>query len=205
MTDSLTLKLPPVRLVPIGEVKPYEANPRKITKEDVEAVAFSIAKYGYVQPILVDQNFVIIVGHTRHAAALELGVQMVQVAVSDMPEEKAREYRLVDNRTKEFTTWDGESLVIELREFEDDLLSRFFPDVDLEIGLIEKAGEPHDMEAAEKKVTRVAPGDETNTHMTGVLCPNCMERFEVRTRTLPGLTFEDMERLTEGAPDGEVE
>jgi hypothetical protein len=90
-------------------------------------------------------------------------------------------------------------------EFEDDLLSRFFPDVDLEIGLIEKAGEPHDMEAAEKKVTRVAPGDETNTHMTGVLCPNCMERFEVRTRTLPGLTFEDMERLTEGAPDGEVE
>lgn len=179
----------------IEEIKPYFRNPRRIPQEAVDAVATSIREYGYQQPIVVDRDHVIVVGHTRHQALKQLGWKKVPVYVTDLPEEKVREYRLVDNRTGEMTTWDHQALVMELREFEDSLLQQFFPDVDLEVGQIEDTISQEDIDAAKRKVTAVTDADPANVHTTEVVCPSCLHTFEVRTRSLPGLTYEDMDKL----------
>ena len=62
-----------VKLVPIGEVKPYGANPRKIPMKAIEQTAKSIREFGWQQPIVVDAELVIIAGHTRGAAAERAG------------------------------------------------------------------------------------------------------------------------------------
>ena len=66
---------------PITSIRPYADNPR-INDQAVEAVAASIRAFGFRQPIVVDENDVIIVGHTRYKAALRLGLKTVPVHVA---------------------------------------------------------------------------------------------------------------------------
>jgi hypothetical protein len=195
MSETVSVELPPTKVLPIEKVQPYFRNPRRIPSEAVEAVAESIRRYGYQQPIVVDKDDVIIVGHTRLQALQRLGWKEVPVYVSDLPEDKAREYRLVDNRTSEMTDWDHETLVMELREFETSLLSQFFPDVDLEVGQIDDAVSQQNVDDASRKVTSVTEADKANTHTTQVVCPACFHTFEVRTRSLPGLSHDDLDEL----------
>lgn len=90
---------------PIEKVKPYEKNPRAINDKAIGKVAASIKEFGFQQPIVVDRDGVIIVGHTRRKAAELLGLSTVPVVVADLPEAKARAYRLADNRTAQETSW----------------------------------------------------------------------------------------------------
>lgn len=191
------MKLPPKKSVPIGKVKPYEDNPRLIPDEAVDAVRASIEEYGYVQPILVDKDYVIIAGHTRHAALKALGYKKVEVYVSDMPEGQARKYRLIDNRIHELSDWAHDKLVIEAREWEDEILQRYFPEMDLDVGSAEEAGTTEEaIKAAEEKVGTVTQGQ--RLHMTHVHCPACKDVFQVKTVTLPGLTPADVDELLNG-------
>ena len=85
----------------LTEIYPYEHNPRK-NDGAVDYVANSIREFGFKQPIVVDKNGVIIVGHTRYKAAQKLGLETAPVVVADdLDEEKARAYRLADNKTNE--------------------------------------------------------------------------------------------------------
>ena len=61
-----------IKRVPYGQIKPYESNPR-LNDEAVDAVAESIRQCGYCAPIVVDENMVILAGHTRHKALAKLG------------------------------------------------------------------------------------------------------------------------------------
>ena len=107
-----------IQEVAIDSVTPYEKNPRKIPKEAVDKVAASIREFGFKQPIVVDKDMVIIVGHTRLMAAKKLGYEKVPVLVaSDLSPEKARAYRLADNKTNELTDWDFDTLQEELESF----------------------------------------------------------------------------------------
>ena len=90
----------------IDLVTPYEKNPRKIGELAIEAVAASIRDFGWQQPIVVDKDNVVIVGHTRLLAARRLNLAKVPVVVADLSEDEARAYRLVDNRTHEFSEWE---------------------------------------------------------------------------------------------------
>lgn len=100
-----------IQEVAVDAVTPYEKNPRKIPKEAVDRVAASIKEFGFKQPIVVDKDMVIIVGHTRLMAAKMLGYEKVPVLVaSDLSPEKARAYRLADNKTNELTDWDFDTL-----------------------------------------------------------------------------------------------
>ena len=101
--------------VDIENVIPYENNPR-INDDAVEKVAASIREFGWQQPIVVDKNNVIIVGHTRLKAAQQLGMKQVPVVFADLSEEKAKAYRLADNRTGQIAEWDFELLEQELDE-----------------------------------------------------------------------------------------
>lgn len=184
----------------VNEVIEYENNPRKITELAIEAVAESIERYGYQQPIVVDPNNVIIVGHTRLAAVKKLGWKKVTVMVADLPDEKARAYRLVDNKTSEMTTWDHNSLVMELREFEISLIEKYFPDVNLEIEQISSANQvtQDQYDEAAQAITQVREQSDIMAHATEVDCPSCSHVFRVRTKSLPGLTWEDLEELVAG-------
>lgn len=98
---------------PIDKVKPYPGNPRSITDRGVDKVVASIKEFGFNQPIVVDKKGVIIVGHTRHRAANKMGLTEVPVLQVNLPAEKARAYRLADNRTHEEADWIDDLLRIE--------------------------------------------------------------------------------------------
>lgn len=108
-----------VKWVDVDSVVPYENNPR-INEEAVDAVASSIKNYGWQQPIVVDGENVIIVGHTRRLAAIRLGMRKVPVVVADLPPEKVRAYRIDDNKTGEIATWDFAKLQAEMFGLRDD-------------------------------------------------------------------------------------
>tara|TARA_Y100001938_G_scaffold149909_1_gene238636 strand:- start:13247 stop:13852 length:606 start_codon:yes stop_codon:yes gene_type:complete len=105
--------------VNIDSVIPYANNPRN-NSDAVDKVAASIQAFGWQQPIVVDENMVVIVGHTRLLAAKKLGFDEVPVQVADkLTAEQAKAYRLADNRVSEEATWDRALLGIELRELDD--------------------------------------------------------------------------------------
>ena len=100
--------------VQIDKIKPYEKNPRR-NDAAVVAVEESIKQCGYCAPIVVDENMVILAGHTRYKALRHMGWEECQVVVRDgMTEEQKRKYRLLDNKTSEFAEWDMELLAGEL-------------------------------------------------------------------------------------------
>jgi len=103
----------------IGDVKPYEGNPRQ-NEQAVDAVAASIREFGFRQPLVVDEDGVIVAGHTRYQAALKLGLTQVPVHVAKgLSPEQVRAYRLADNATRDLSEWDYELLPIELGELKD--------------------------------------------------------------------------------------
>ena len=105
-----------IELWNINRVKPYENNPR-INDDAVDAVAASIREFGFRQPIVVDTEGVIIVGHTRYKAALKLGLEKVPVHVAkDLTPEQIRAYRIADNKTAELAEWNYDLLPIELSQ-----------------------------------------------------------------------------------------
>jgi ParB-like chromosome segregation protein Spo0J len=96
-----------VELRPPAAIKPYEKNPRD-NDEAVNAVAESIRRFGFRQPIVVDADGVIVCGHTRWKAVQRLGFAVVPVHVaSDLTPEQIRAYRIADNKTAELAsgTW----------------------------------------------------------------------------------------------------
>ena len=103
-----------VELRPLEAVRPYANNPRQ-NDDAIEAVAESIRRFGFRQPIVVDADGVIVAGHTRFRAAQRLGLATVPVHVAtDLTPDEVRAYRLADNKTAELASWDDAMLSIEL-------------------------------------------------------------------------------------------
>jgi len=105
-----------IELKAIDAIQPYENNPRK-NDGAVEAVAKSLREFGWKQPIVVDEQGIVIVGHTRLRAAQQLGMTEVPVHVAtDLTPAQAKAFRLADNRTAAIAEWDYQLLPIELAE-----------------------------------------------------------------------------------------
>ena len=103
-----------VEMRPLSSIRPYENNPRH-NDAAVDAVAASIRAFGVRQPLVVDEDGVIIVGHTRYKAALKLGLTEVPVHVArGLSPAQARAYRIADNQTAAIATWDEDKLPLEL-------------------------------------------------------------------------------------------
>lgn len=115
----------------IDEIKPYENNPRD-NDDAVDAVANSIKEFGWQQPIVVDNEGVIIAGHTRYKAAQKLGLKHVPVVVADnLTPDQVKAYRLADNKTAELADWNMDLLNDELDQIRDIDMSDFgFDDLD---------------------------------------------------------------------------
>lgn len=147
------------------EIKPYENNPRN-NNEAVEKVAVSISDYGFRVPIIIDSNNVIVAGHTRYKAALKIGCESVPcIVIDDLTPEQIRAYRLVDNKTAEYSSWDFEMLEKELKSLDVDISEFEFPDL----------GETLDISDDDFYT------DETvkNVKVKSIKCPHCGETFEL--------------------------
>ena len=100
----------------IEDLIPYEKNPRK-NDEAVEYVANSIKEFGFKVPIVIDENNVIIAGHTRLKASKELGLKEVPCIIADdLSEEQIKAFRLADNKVSEKAIWDFDLLDKELED-----------------------------------------------------------------------------------------
>lgn len=108
--EYVTLKL--------AEIIPYENNPR-LNDEAVEYVAESIKQCGYISPIVIDEDNIILCGHTRLKALEQLGKAEAEVMkVTGLTEEQKKKYRLLDNKTNEFADWDFDLLASELEDLD---------------------------------------------------------------------------------------
>lgn len=119
----------------ISQIKPYEKNAKKHTKKQIMAVAESIQTFGFNQPIVVDKDGVIIVGHARFEAAKLLGLKDVPTITVKLSEEKVKAYRLADNKLNE-SAWDMKLVVEELKEMSMEMveLTGFSTDLTSESG-----------------------------------------------------------------------
>ncbi|MHB9070207.1 MAG: ParB N-terminal domain-containing protein [Sedimentisphaerales bacterium] len=167
-----------IELRDIREIYPYEKNPR-INDQAVDAVAASLKEFGFRQPIVVDKDGVIIVGHTRYKAAQKLGLEKVPVHVAeDLTDAQIKAYRIADNQTATIADWDYDLLPLELQElnnmdfnlellgFDSDKLAQLLAS-DVEEGLTDEDAVPEP-----PKVATTKPGD---LYLLGgkVKCPKC--------------------------------
>ena len=140
----------------LEEIKPYENNPR-INDDAVEDVMESIRQCSYIAPIVVDEDGVILAGHTRYKALLRLGYEECDVIVAEgLNEEQKRKYRLYDNKTAELAEWDQRKLMEELSDV--DFLGYDF-------------GQP--------SVREDKDGEGEEKDVVTMVCPCCGEVFEV--------------------------
>jgi len=182
-----------IELRKLSEIKPYPNNPR-VNDDAVEAVAASIREFGFRQPIVVDAEGVIVVGHTRYKAAQKLGLERVPVHVAtDLTPEQIRAYRIADNKSAELSDWDYDLLPIELGElkasdfdlgllgFDQDELARL-----LDPGVKDGLTDPDEVPAPPDEAT-TRPGDLWLLGAHRLLCGDSGKP-------------EDVDRLLDGAP-----
>ena len=183
-----------IETIKLSKIQPYWRNPRDNNEEAIGKVMESIRAYGYQVPIIVDKDNVIIAGHTRFKALQRLNgdetgeykgkFDEVSVIVSDMPKKKAKEFRVVDNKTSEYSNWNIEALTLELKEFVDpSLVESFFPEINLEAGFKDIDFEITD-EQVEKKQKELEGqfekrSDEREDANLEIMCPHCLETFEM--------------------------
>lgn len=174
----------PVVYRDISELKPYKNNARKHSKKQVKQIAASIEQFGFVNPVLVDDDDNIIAGHGRVLAAKELGLQQVPtIKISHLTPEQIKAYRLADNKLAELAGWDEDILKIELQhlhEFTDvlDLTVTGFEVAEIDILLAnDQAGdepdEPFDDLVKTDPVSR--PGDLWLLGNHKILCGSALQ------------------------------
>lgn len=158
-----------VTIWPIDRIRIYDGNPRRILPAAIDKVAASLTQFGWRQPLVVDRDGVLIVGHVRLAAAKQLGHTEVPVHVADnLTPDQVRAYRIADNRTADEVAWDEGLLTLELQAITDADLRRVtgFDDAELERML----GELHVTEATAEDQGRL---DE----LASITCPSCGHQF----------------------------
>lgn len=105
-----------VKQIDVGLIKAYAKNAKKHPEEQIKAIANSIKEFGFRQPLVLDKNMEIIVGHGRLAAAKLLGMTTVPVVMADdLTEEQVKAFRLADNKTNE-SDWDFGLLAEEISD-----------------------------------------------------------------------------------------
>ena len=116
-----------------NELFEYENHVRISNEDVIEVVMQSIKEFGFKQPVVVDENNVIVVGRVRRIAAIRLGLDKIPCLVADdLTDEQIKAYRLVDNRSAELSSWDYKKLDLELREIELDLREFGFDKIEID-------------------------------------------------------------------------
>jgi ParB-like chromosome segregation protein Spo0J len=154
----------------LDTIFPYARNPRK-NQQAIPKVKASLKEFGWRQPIVVDSDGIIIVGHTRYLAALELGLTEAPVHVAEnLTPSQVKAYRLADNRTNQEAMWDDELLKLEiedLKELDFDLKLTGFDDHEL-------LGNQYSFVEPESSTKEIDPDD----YKLDYRCPRCGFEFD---------------------------
>ena len=152
----------------VSSLRPYKNNPRSHTKKQIQQIAKSIEEFGFVSPILIDEDKGVIAGHGRLDAAKLLGLSTAPcVRLSEMTDAQKKAYIIADNRLAEIAGWDEELLAVELQclidlNFEVEFTGFETPQIDLIIsntGTVE-LGNENSFEPPDSNLPSVAqPGD----------------------------------------------
>lgn len=157
-----------LELLKINELIPYENNPRK-NDDAVEAVAESIRQCTYITPIILDENHVILAGHTRYKALKSLGIEDVQCLICEgLTDEQKKKYRYLDNKTGEKAIWDFLKLETELEN--------------LDLGGFDFFGMASELDIPAGTTKKISESAEYDTEVFGdeefkYQCPKCGFRF----------------------------
>ena len=149
----------------LADIVPYANNTKKHDETQIKNVAESIKKYGWVQPIVIDDDGTIVIGHCRALAAERLGIEEVPcVVVSDLTEDEINALRIVDNKTNE-SPWDFDLLSAELPEIDlSDFEFDFNMPTEFTADMIDDFFD--EVEPKEKEPKKIQ-------------CPHCGEYFEI--------------------------
>ena len=105
--------------IKVSDLVPYYRNPRKIPQEAVDDVRESFRQCGVIDPIEIDENNVILSGHSRRLAAIAEGIEEVDaLRITGLQEKTKRKYRLLANKAGEKTGWDYEILAEEIDDLD---------------------------------------------------------------------------------------
>lgn len=174
----------------LGELTPYENNPRN-NDNAVEYVKNSIERFGFKVPMVIDKNNVIVAGHTRYKAALELDMAKVPCVVADdLTDDEIRAFRLADNKVAEFAEWD-----FELRDEELEMISmdmeQFGFDMS-EISIDDREAEEDDYDFEKEVEPRTKRGDVFQLGDHRLMCGDSSSEEDVNILTIGGGVYGDM-------------
>lgn len=171
----------------IKEIIPYWKNAR--TGANVEMVKKSIQEFGYNSYIVVDAGNVIIAGHSRYKALLDLWYKKIMVVKTSLSEHEAKKYRLIDNKIQEANERDNDILQLELRDIGDDafIIEAFDIDLDDVQATNFDWDEVTPLDVAEHKGTMDSRFEERSSDrneaqaksVTCVTCPYCYKEFNM--------------------------
>ena len=162
------------------DIHPYPNNPRK-NDNAVDAVAESIRQCGYIAPIIVDENGVILAGHTRYKALKKLERSVVDVVVkAGLSDEQKRKYRILDNKTAELAEWDYDLLKQELENIDFAELENFDFDWDFPDSVFDDAVDD-DYEPNPPANPKSKPGDIYQLGKHRLMCGDSTRAADVET------------------------
>jgi ParB-like chromosome segregation protein Spo0J len=175
-----------IKNLPITTLKPYHRNPRH-NDTTVEQLVLSIPEFGFVQPIVVDIDNTIIIGHARYRAAQRLKLKKVPVVVAEnLTAEQVKKLRIADNKIGEASQWDDTALLQELREIgNSEEMQAYFADTSLEKLLKESVGHEvkpitgDQMKNTQGRMDGAHDQDGNASNMIECICPHCGEEFKL--------------------------
>ncbi|KXS45399.1 MAG: DNA methylase N-4/N-6 domain-containing protein [Candidatus Frackibacter sp. T328-2] len=137
----------------VDELVPYEKNPR-VNHQAVNEVAKSIREFGFKVPVIVDEDNILVAGHTRVEACKRLGIEEVPAIVADdLSDEQIKAFRIMDNKSAQYSEWDYELLLEEISDLDEldyDIDLTGFKDVELD-EIMEELAESQQKEMEEEK------------------------------------------------------
>jgi DNA methylase/ParB/Sulfiredoxin domain len=175
-----------IKYLATEELTPYARNSRTHTGEQIRQVANSIRKFGWMNPVIIDEHGMIIAGHARVLAAKQIGLKIIPVIrVNHLTEDEKRAYILADNKIAANAGWDESLLRVELEhlaridvDVDVDLTGFSTPEIDFVLAATGDVGEaeppPPPLPDIERTVT--VPGDNWQLGPHRIACGDCRDR-----------------------------
>lgn len=169
-----------IQQIPLSHLKPYINNPRENSKS-IKHLEKSIKEYGFTVPITVDEDYVIVTGHSRYFAAKNIGLEEVPVIIlEDLSDSQVKQYRIADNAVQEHSTFDFSGAEIRMKDLaaDDDFFADVFSQFAPESEVFDQADAEGPYEDEEGDEEEDQDGDDVSDEKE-CICPYCLHEFNL--------------------------
>lgn len=169
-----------IKMVEVEKIKPYPTNPRIHNSQQIEELSKAIQKFGFVNPIILNNNYEILAGHARFQASKKLGLKEVPCIFVDFKDAKLeKEFRIVDNKLADMASWDEELLRKELMVL-DDVIGFTQEEVQSILKFVEFAPKGVETYIKNKEEHIAEMAEENLALLKTIVCPYCKRQFSLR-------------------------